>query len=120
MKALGLATVIAAVFASSAAAETRCGWIVNPTPANWWLQDAGGEWIIATQGGAEAAGMDKLPDFTEGEWVVTNGSSYGFGCACLVVKTKTGATPRITRITSVKQLPLKKCLADRKLPRRPG
>ena len=26
--------------------QTRCGWIDNPTPANWWLTDGYGEWII--------------------------------------------------------------------------
>ena len=120
MKLPTIAFVFAVLSASAAAAETRCGWILNPTPANWSLQDGQAEWIISTQGGEEAEGMDKLPDFTEGEWVITNGSSYGFGCACMEVRTKAGDPPRITRIRSVKQLPLKKCQADGSLPRQAG
>ena len=113
-----LALTALAAFAGPAAAETRCGWIVNPTPANWWLTDADGEWIIGTQGGAQAEGMDLMPDFTEGEWVVTGGASYGFGCACLGVVTDS-AESRITLITSVKQLKIRKCRADANLPPMP-
>jgi hypothetical protein len=106
----GLA-LAAAIFASGpAAAAMRCGWIVNPTPANWWLTDAQGTWIMMTQGAGDGAeGMDLVPDLTEGEWVVTNGSSYGYGCACADVETKGKA---ITRIRSFKQLPLSKCERD--------
>jgi Protein of unknown function (DUF4087) len=113
MRTLFAGLCIAAALAGTAAAETRCGWIVNPTPANWWLADSQAEWIISTQGGEQADGMDLMPDFTEGEWVVTNGSSYGYGCACMNVVTADG---RITRIKSVRQLRLRKCRADRKLP----
>ncbi|MGO4778074.1 DUF4087 domain-containing protein, partial [Lysobacter sp. 2RAB21] len=35
---------------AKAAVENRCGWFVNPSPANAWLIDRDGEWIIATQG----------------------------------------------------------------------
>jgi hypothetical protein len=37
--------------ASSAPAgfETRCGWFSNPTPANIWFYDRGGEWAIGVQ-----------------------------------------------------------------------
>lgn len=102
--------------AGPALAETRCGWIQNPTPGNWWLTDAQGEWTIGTQGGAQAEGMDLLPDFTAGEWVVTNGSSYGYGCACLEVTTERGNGQTITAIMDVDQLPLKRCTADSALP----
>ncbi len=115
MKPLLLALLAAAAFALPAAAETRCGWVVNPTPANWWLTDSEGEWILSTQGGAEADGMELLPDFTTGDWVVTNGSSYGYGCACMGVTTNR-AEGRITKITSVRQLKLAKCEADPALP----
>jgi hypothetical protein len=27
----------------AAAREQRCGWLVNPTPGNWWLIDRQGE-----------------------------------------------------------------------------
>ena len=51
-------------------------------------------------------------------WIVTNGSSYGYGCACI-----SGAfdarRKRVTRIDSVRQKPISVCRADRKL-KRPG
>ena len=31
---------------SPAGAERRCGWLSNPTPANYWLSDRDGEWTI--------------------------------------------------------------------------
>jgi hypothetical protein len=31
--------------------ETRCGWLYNPTPLNWYLIDKDGRWIISQQGG---------------------------------------------------------------------
>ncbi|CAK7256682.1 protein of unknown function [Shinella sp. WSC3-e] len=44
------------------AAETRCGWLQNPTPANWWLDDSEGTWTLMTQGaGNEPAGFDRIP-----------------------------------------------------------
>ena len=94
----------------------RCGWIANPTPANWWLTDRAGEWLIGAQGGYQAPGLDNVPDLTERDWVVTNGSSYGYGCACI-----SGAfdarRKRVTRIDSVRQKPLSACRTDRKLKR---
>ena len=117
MKPVALSLLLlAALPAAASAAETRCGWIVNPSPANWWLTDAQGEWIMSTQGGDQAEGMDDLPDFTEGEWVVSNGGSYGHGCGCMRVDTEEGDWKAITRIYSVKQLPLKTCSADPALP----
>ena len=80
-------------FALSAAAspipprpEKRCGWLINPTPANWWLGDRQGEWELGVQGGYQAPGKDELPDMSARGWVETNGS-YGYGCACLTVTT---------------------------------
>lgn len=124
---LGRAATILAVLAPLLAAgptqaapkppgEMRCGWIANPTPGNWWLTDRAGEWGIGLQGGYQAEGMDEIPDLSAADWVVTNGSSYGYGCACLRVTTD-AKTRQITRIHSVRQQPLKVCRADRKLPR---
>ena len=62
--------------------ETRCGWFVNPTPGNAWLNDKDGEWIIGTQGGHQAEG--EWPVFGRKQWIKTNGS-YGYGCACMKV-----------------------------------
>ncbi len=102
--------------AGTAAADTRCGWIDNPTPGNWWLTDAAGEWTIGTQGGTQAEGMEAIPDLTTGEWVETNGS-YGYGCICLEVETHRAAM-QITRILAAEPLPLARCTADPALPGR--
>ena len=95
--------------------EKRCGWLVNPTPANWWLVDRQDQWTLGVQGGYQAPGMEELPDMSTGGWVETNGS-YGYGCACLSVTTdrKSG---RVTRIFSGRSVPLKQCRADRRLKR---
>lgn len=86
------------------ASENRCGWFENPTPANAWLIDRDGQWIIGVQGGHQADG-----DWPEtGEWVASNGS-YGYGCACAKVETTDG---RVLKIISSKPLPLRTCRAD--------
>lgn len=97
------------------ASEKRCGWIDNPTPANWWLTDAAGQWIISSQGGYQAPGMDNLPDMSTQGWVETNGY-YGYGCGCMQVTTDR-KSKRITRIYSATPIPIKRCTADKKLPR---
>lgn len=95
--------------------EKRCGWIDNPTPANWWLTDAQGQWIISSQGGYQAPGMDNLPDMSTQGWVETNGA-YGYGCGCMQVTTDR-KSKRITRIYSATPIPMARCTADRKLPK---
>src|SRR6218665_4039994 len=116
-----LETVIAMALAlaaqSPAGAERRCGWLANPTPANYWLTDRDGEWTISAQGGYHAEGMDEMPDMTTRGWVGTNGS-YGYGCACMTVSTDR-RTMRVTRIFSATPLPIRQCRADRTL-RRPS
>lgn len=98
------------------AAEKRCGWLENPTPGNWWLTDADGTWVIASQGGEsiDDDSWNKMPEFNEREFVATNGS-YGHGCACLSVSVDT-EKQRILKVYSGKTLPLKKCLEDKALP----
>lgn len=97
--------------------ERRCGWLQNPTPANYWLIDRDGEWTLSAQGGYHAPGMDEhLPDMTTRGWVRTNGN-YGYGCACLSVTTDR-RSGRITRLFSATPVPLRQCRADRRLPRR--
>lgn len=94
--------------------ETRCGWFENPTPANAWLIDGQGEWIIATQGGRQADG--EWPSFKSSQWVETNGS-YGYGCAC--VRADTNRTQRrIIKIISAYAKPLSACRADKALRRK--
>ncbi len=100
----------------SLASEIRCGWLQNPTPANWWLIDGDGSWTISAQGGYQAKGMDNLPSLDdERQYVRTNGY-YGYGCACLRVATDSSQM-RITRILSGEQLPLRTCRQDPNLPK---
>jgi hypothetical protein len=106
---------IAAAKPAAPRSEKRCGWLDNPTPANWWLTDAAGRWTIGLQGGHQAPGLNNLPDMRAKGWVETNGS-YGYGCACMQVTTDK-SSDRITRIHSATPLPIKRCLSDKKLPR---
>jgi hypothetical protein len=97
------------------AAETRCGWLQNPTPANWWLDDSEGTWTLMTQGaGDEPAGFDRIPDISAGDYVRTNGN-YGYACACMKVETD-ASEGRIVAIHSFRQLPISQCSNDTALP----
>lgn len=114
---LALAALAASALVSpaQAAPANRCGWVINPTPGNWWLLDAQGEWTLAMQGGYQAPGMENLPDYEAGGWVKTNGF-YGYGCGCMKVESN-ARTKKITRVYNGRPLPLARCRADRKLPR---
>jgi hypothetical protein len=115
-----IAAVLAALLTTAqtpAGAERRCGWLANPTPANWWLTDRDGEWTLGAQGGYQAPGMDEMPDMSTRGWVRTNGS-YGYGCACMTVSTDRREM-RITRVYAATPVPLRQCRADRAL-RRPS
>lgn len=92
-------------------AQTRCGWFSNPTPANAWLEDKDGQWIIGTQGGHQAEG--DWPSFKRSQWVKTNGS-YGYGCAC-IKGIADQATHEISVIKSATARPLSVCRKDRTL-----
>ena len=111
--AASLAAMLALMTPGSAA-ERRCGWVENPTPANWWLRDREAEWTLSTQGMYEAPGIDTMPDMRANGWVKTNGE-YGYGCGCMVVEVDR-ASKLITRLISVKSAPLARCRADRALP----
>jgi len=109
MRAMAVAAFLAVSASPSMAAETRCGYFVNPTPANAWLHDKDGEWIIASQGGHQADG--DWPSFENGgQWVATNGS-YGYGCACMSV-TVDRAEWRVVTIHSATVKPLRACKKD--------
>ena len=91
------------------------GWLQNPTPANWWLDDSEGTWALMMQGaGEEPAGFDRIPDISAGDYVRTNGN-YGYACACMKVETD-AAQGRITVVHSVRQLPISQCENDTALP----
>jgi hypothetical protein len=42
--------------AGLSAVQTRCGWFINPSPANAWFMDPEGDWLIGLQGGYQAHG----------------------------------------------------------------
>ena len=110
-----LSLALMAAPAPAPASERRCGWLQNPTPANFWLIDRDGEWLIGAQGGYQAPGMDEMPDMSTRGWIETNGH-YGHGCACMTVTTDR-RTRRVTRILSARPVPLSQCRNDRRLPR---
>jgi hypothetical protein len=106
-------TVVEAAPVVRVVSETRCGWLSNPTPANWWLDDADGEWAIGAQGGYQAKGIDKIPDFPNSRWINTNGP-HGYGCACMTVTTNR-AEMQIVRIIKAWPRPLSSCRKDKSL-----
>jgi hypothetical protein len=99
--------------AGASTTRWRCGWFENPTPANAWLTDRHGEWLVGVQGGHQAEG--DWPTFSRARWVATNGS-YGYGCACLRVEVD-AAEQRVLRIERAYARPLAACRRDRRLPR---
>lgn len=94
-----------------AAPSTLCGWYDNPTPGNHWLTDKNGQWIVSTQMGPMADGVE-IPDFGNA-WIATNGG-YGFGCACIKATVDT-TTRQVKEMHSFKVLPLKRCQNDKNL-----
>ena len=113
-------TIAAVLIAGSALAqpawsETRCGWLQNPTPGNYFLLDSQSEWIASAQGGYEAKGMDNVPDISVREYVRTNGN-HGYACVCMNVSVDV-QSKRIINIESVSQKRLDDCRRDPKLPK---
>ncbi len=98
--------------AGATALETRCGWLSNPSPGNVSLQDRDGEWLISQQGSYEAQG--DWPDFPPAKWVSSGNGSYGYGCACLKVRSDP-AQRRILEIASATIKPLSACRRDKRL-----
>jgi hypothetical protein len=97
--------------------ETRCGWLDIPTPANVWLFDRDGKWIIGMQGGYQMEGDEwELPDFRPRQWVRTNVGDYGYGCACLRLRVNR-ETHEVIEIKSSRARPLLACRRDRSLRR---
>lgn len=114
MQKIGLVTLLLMSTALPAtASELRCGWLQNPTPANWWLTDRDATWVISSQGGYQAGGMENLPDLGE-EYVRTN-VNYGYGCACLEVVTDL-ERQRVVSIENGEALKLSVCRTDPDLP----
>ena len=95
------------------AAQHLCGWVENPTPANWTLTDKTAQWIINTQGGHQAGDM---PDFQKGKsfWVKTQPNGYGYGCGCIDAKAD-AATHEVASFTKASVLKLSVCRKDKAL-----
>ena len=110
--ALGFAPATAGTAPAASAAAFRCGWFDNPTPANAWLNDRDGEWIISIQGGHQAKG--KWPRFASSQVVQTNAGSYGYGCACMKIIANTESR-EVSRIVSANARPLAACRKDKAL-----
>jgi hypothetical protein len=122
LPALMMTTGLAAAPAPApAGSEKLCGWVVNPTPGNYWLVDRQTRWntgwLISAQGGYQARGMENMPDMTTRGWVRTNGN-YGYGCGCVQARVDR-RNRQITRIYSADAAPLSQCRNDRRLPRPP-
>jgi hypothetical protein len=118
-KNLFISVIISSLFIvaiPAKAVETRCGWLHNPTPRNWYLIDKDSRWVISMQGGYKAKGMDNLPT-NEKEYVKTNGY-YGYGCACMDVVTDS-ARLRVSEIRGGEPLPLSTGRQDPNLPKSP-
>ena len=110
-----IASCLVSANASAGGPLTRCGWVSNPTPGNWYLTDGDGDWTLATQGSdEEAAGMDVIGDISAGDYKATNGN-YGYACGCMKVSDDP-ANMRITEVFSFRQSKLAKCANDPKLP----
>ncbi|CAH0308700.1 hypothetical protein ROS9278_04837 [Roseomonas sp. CECT 9278] len=116
MRATMAAVILAGLSGPALAQERRCGWLDNPTPGNWWLEDREGRWELSTQGRRMPPGMDPVTDMTARDWVRPHGN-YGYGCACLTVLAEPG-TRVVSRVVRAEQLPVARCAADRALPPR--
>lgn len=111
-----LALMLIGLSAPAWAAETRCGWVENPTPANYWIVDNAGTWVISTQGGRQAEGDLAFPSDSANDYVATNGH-YGYFCACIEATADATSSPRqVTKIHKAWVLPLSRCLNDKSLP----
>jgi hypothetical protein len=124
---IGFITLAAVLLPGLAAAETRCGWYANPTPANHYLTDADATWALSLQGGNAAPGFLDLPpesfDFGS-EWMNVGADGYrrgtqdyyGYGCACFEGTFGDPGRPETIRISGLRPLPLSRCEADPALP----
>jgi Protein of unknown function (DUF4087) len=121
LRSLLLAAALLAAVPAQAQVLRRCGWYNNPTPGNVFLKDADGFWTISRQGTPPAPGFEDLysPEFDNRERVVTNGSSYGYSCACVDGVYGPVGSEQVISIRRLKALPLSQCQDDPKLPDSP-
>jgi hypothetical protein len=117
LRLIAIAAVMFAThdLAASGDVQTRCGWLENPTPANFYLLDGEAQWTIAERGRYRAEGSDDIPDLSGQEFVETNGP-YGYACVCMTVAVDSEKR-QVTSIKKVTKKLLKDCRSDAKLPR---
>ncbi|MBL9049819.1 MAG: DUF4087 domain-containing protein [Tabrizicola sp.] len=105
---------------AQAETERRCGWLHNPSPANYILEDADGRWWAFRQGGPFTEGFmeaEALASRNEAEWVAFNeNQGYGYGCACLDGSFGPIGSEEVLSVAEMTYLPLAKCEMDPKLP----
>lgn len=107
----------ASIYAEDGKFERRCGWLENPSPANVWLTDRNGTWYIGIQGGLQAEG-DWNALFPAGQWVRTNGFSYGYGCACISMEVD-AQSRYVLAVRDPRAKPLEVCRTDSTLSGKP-
>lgn len=114
--ALCIAPVLPAA-ARQDAVQKRCGWLSNPSPGNSYFFDRDGRWIVGEQGGYQISDADeaRLPAMGRGSSVVDR-RGYGYSCTCLDMQIDRKSR-RVVRIVSGTGVPLKRCRADKRLPR---
>ncbi len=108
--------LLLSVFVSSNvySAQTLCGWLDNPTPANIRFINQDGSWSISTQGGENVDDKSINQIFAamknKSNFVRTN-RNYGFTCVCLTVDINE-KNHSIVKVHKAEQLLLKQCLED--------
>ena len=108
-------TLVSASWAQGAIRnQTLCGWYENPTPANFYLTDKSGQWVIGLQGGHQAEG--DLPEFKDSQWKAYDSSrGYGYGCACIQGRVNT-STREVLEINKSQVKAIAACRQDKSLP----
>ena len=96
----------------AAVAEQRCGWVENPTPANYFFVDEEETWTLALQGGYQAPGMQNLPELT----LVNEGTGRA-ACACLDLVVSQEKR-RVEEVVAATSKPIAECQNNAALPRR--
>jgi hypothetical protein len=113
-RTLFLTAALLAALPAQAETVRRCGWYHNPTPAKVVLKDADDFWWISQQGTPPAPGFNEAytPAFDNRDRVVTNGSSYGYSCACADGDFGPAGSMKVRSISRLKAQPIAQCQND--------
>ena len=107
-------SVLVLALPGAVAAETRCGWFTNPTPANVFLDDADGGWTLSMQGRGGAPGFDEAwsAEGSPTEWVRMSPAGYGYGCACVEGDFGAVGSQQVLEVRRYWHRPLAACAQD--------